>query len=449
MMQRSFNRRETRPERPLHLLLWRCAELIFFITLHGLELLFRLAIRVSTGRGRTPLSLCGACLTGLFESLGATYIKVGQILSSRPDLLPPDIVMALSRLQDQVASFDGRNIPRLIEEAFGRRLEEIFESFDLVPISSASVAQVHRARLRQGPPVAVKIRRPGLVVKVRTDLLMLEFFARTLNRIPAMRFIPLTGLVAEFSQSIEEQLDFNLEAENCRRFYRNFEQARGIKIPKLFDDLCVESVLTMEYLDGLLKVGELDFSRRQYEMVAATSLRAFYQMVFVDGFVHCDMHPGNVFFRDDGQFVILDMGLVARLDDTTLNNFLEFFFGMVTNNGQKCARIIYETATFRAKDCDREKFEAAVAAVVNEYATRKARDFEVTGFATQLFNTQRRFGIRGATDFTMTILSLVVFEGIVKQIDPELDFQDEARRFILKAKYGIIPPRPLVPPHPG
>jgi len=199
----------------------------------------------------------------------------------------------------------------------------------------------------------------------------------------------------------------------------------------------------MEYMEDRVKVEDLKCSQNQKETMAVEGLRAFYQMMFTDGLVHGDMHPGNIFFKDRDEIIILDTGLVAKLNETTKKNFTEFFFGMVTRNGHKCGQIIFESATEIKPGFDQTKFFAVITEIVNKHSEKSAREFEVTSFATDLFTAQRIFGIRGATDFTMTIISLVVFEGIMKQIYPELDFQDEARRFILRTKYGIMPPRSL------
>jgi ubiquinone biosynthesis protein len=251
----------------------------------------------------------------------------------------------------------------------------------------------------------------------------------------------LLSLSKEFGRAIEEQLDFKLEAERNRQFRRNFARNPIVRFPALIEPLCTESVLTMEYMEDLIRVEDLQCLTSNRETLAVYGLRAFYQMIFNDGLVHGDMHPGNVFFNGKGELVILDTGLVAQLDEATRENFTDFFFGMVTRNGQKCAQIIYESATYRTPDCDANGFRAHVAEIVNRHADKNAREFEVTSFAADLFVAQRRYGIRGATDFIMTIISLLVFEGIMKQIHPELDFQDEARRFILKTKYGLRPPR--------
>ncbi|KYC43737.1 hypothetical protein WA1_00810 [Scytonema hofmannii PCC 7110] len=414
-------------------LLWRLAEISFSFIIHLIRLVVRLGIRTLLDRKPKLNRLLGDFIAELLESLGATFIKIGQILSSRPDLLPSEIIASLTRLQDRVAPFNTRRIPGLIQEAFGRSINEIFESFDYKPISSASVAHVHWARLKDGTEVAVKIRRPGLLRKVKNDLLIIKSFAKTLDLFPIMRLIPLTGLVAEFSKSIELQLDFTIEANNNQLFHKNFAEVKNIIFPKLINELCTDSVLVMEFLNGLMKVSEVDFTPMQRKTSAIASVRALYKMIFIDGFIHADLHPGNIYFREGGECVILDLGMVASLNGSDLKDFVDFFLGMVINNGKNCARVVYDTATYRAKDCDRQKFEAGIVQLINEHSSKTAREFEVTSFAVQLFNIQRQFGIRGSTNFTMAILSLAVFEGIVKQLQADLDFQGEARSFIFHA----------------
>ncbi|HJQ23888.1 MAG TPA: AarF/UbiB family protein [Blastocatellia bacterium] len=413
-------------------LVFRAFEMVILLTFYFARLCIYSAAFRLFGLGSAPKSLLGHSLAKLFESLGATFIKIGQILSSRPDLLPPEIVAPLSLLQDRVAPFDSKKIPGLIRDAFGQPIEAIFEHFEMAPIFGASVAQVHKARLKDGREVAVKVRRPGIPNKVKGDLTLLRLCASTLSLIPAMRLVPLKELIEEFGQAVAQQLDFSIEAESNRRFRENFSGFDNIKFPVPVGELCTESILTMEFLKDLKKIEALDFTPDERKAVAIEGLRALYKMIFVDGFIHADLHPGNIFFRR-GEVIFLDFGMTATLVGDDLKNFVDFFYGMASNNGKVCARVVYDTATFRTDEDNREMFEAAMVRMINEHSIKEARDFEVTQFAAELFDLQRRFGIRGTTKFTMTIVSLAVFEGIVKQLHPELDFQAEARQFILKA----------------
>jgi ubiquinone biosynthesis protein len=384
-------------------------------------------------RGRSGAHAMGRSLARLFQALGGAFVKVGQVLSSRADLLPGAVIEALEGLQDRMAPFDSRLIPGLLQEAFGRPVEEIFEWVDPAPVASASIATVHRARLVGGQTVALKLRRPGIVRKVLTDLTLLRMFGRLLSHVPGMKLIPVEDLVEEFCRAVAGQIDFNLEASNHRGIQRNLRTRPEIKIPVLIDDLCCESVLTMEYIEDLPKVQDLSLTSDERKSVALVSLQAVYQMIFVDGLVHADLHPGNIFFRRGPECVLLDMGLVARLDAGVRDAFTRFFMAMASNEGIECARIVYETAADRHPACDRAKFEQAMVSLVDEYSSKNAVEFEVVNFVIALFNVQRHFRLRGSADFTMTIMSLVVFEGIIKALCPTLDFQEEARRFFVSS----------------
>lgn len=407
------------------------AAVCLFSTRLALACLVRLVRR--TGPGYSEL--CGVCAAGLCEALGPTFVKLGQILSSRPDLLPAGAAAPLARLQDQVRPFESRLVPRIIEEAYGRPLGEVFSSFDLVPVSAASVAQVHRARLLDGRLVAVKIRRPGVVRTVEDDLRILRFCATYLSRLPFMRTLPLSELVEDIGTPVRQQLDFAAEAENNALFRRHFDGAERVKFPELVEPLCADGIIVMEFMERLQKVNSTRLSAAEHRSAARAGLHALYKMIFIDGFIHADMHPGNVFVREWGEFVILDTGLVARLSPSEQQDFVNFFFGLVNNEGRECARIVFDNASYYGRGCDRAAFEEAMVGLVAEHSALKSSEFEVARFVYQLVALQRRFRIRGSTKFMMTILSMVVFDGICKQLYPECDFQGEARGYLITAKY--------------
>lgn len=389
-----------------------------------------------TGRRRRVADLAGRALADLCEALGPAYIKLAQAASTRPDLLPAPVVAALARLQDDVAPFDGRAAAATVESAFGRPIAELFVTFQERPVASASIAQVHRATLADGRTVAVKVRRPGIVPRVEADLALWRAAARLLACVPGLRDLPWPELVEEVGRPVHDQLNFLAEAENNRLFRSQFADAEGVRFPALVEELCGESVLTMEFIEPLTRVTSTEMADADRKAAARTGLRTLYAMIFVHGHVHADMHPGNVFVGPWGLFVILDTGLVARLDDADRRDFVDFFFGIVNNDGRLCARIIEGTATSRnPRRYDGRAFEAAMAELVGRYAALRSREFEVTRFVWELVALQRRFGIRGSMKFMTTIMAMVVFDGICKQLDPGCDFQAEARGFLIAARY--------------
>ena len=413
----------------------RSLEILLLVVRYGAGFCVRVAHLCLRRRKDRYAQLLGESLATFCEALGPAFIKFGQILSSRPDLLPAGVGAPLRRLQNQIAPFDGAQTPKILEAAFERPLHELFDSFDLKPIASASIAQVHRARLKDGREVAVKVRRSGVSRVVDNDMRILRFVGKTLSKLPGMRAVPLPELVDEFVGPIKQQLDFRLEAANNRRFREEFVRTEHIRLPALVDDLCTENVLTMEYMDHLQRTDFNSLSTSERKTAALAGLRALYKMIFLDGLVHADMHPGNVYVREWGEFVILDTGLVAILDADNQRDFVDFFFGLINNEGRECARIIYENAAYRAKNLDRAAFEEAMVELIARHSALKCHEFEVADFVYQLMELQRRFKIRGSTKFMMTILSMVVYDGICKQLYPLCDFQTEARGFLITARY--------------
>lgn len=384
----------------------------------------------------------------LLERLGPTFIKIGQVLSARPDLTPAPLCAALARLQEHVEPVPWSVLQPAVERSFGARLTLHFASIDPRPVAAGSIAQVHRGILRDGRVVAVKIRRPGVERIVAADLALLRAVARAAAHLPGMHATPVRELVEEVGRPVAEQLDFRLEAQNHREIRGMFRHVERLTIPALIDELCTDAVLTMEFVHGLQSIVTAPLADRERRDAALVGLRALYRMIFAGGLVHADMHPGNVFARDWGEVVILDMGLVARLTPRDREAFVDFFFGIITDRGEECARIVVEGASALGRKYQADRFTDAMRQLVSRHAHRRSREFEISAFVTELIALQRRFDVRGSTAFMSTVLAMVVYEGICKQLYPECDFQSEARGFLVLARYATgrtAPREPLAP----
>lgn len=406
---------------------------------------FLLHWAVTRIRSRPPAAaLAGRYAAACCESLGGFFVKAGQILGARRDLLPPRAAAELARLQDSTSSVPRSKYKKWIRESLGGPPETWFAEFDRLPMASASIAQVHRARLYDGTEVAVKIRRPGIENAIYDDQRACRLLAACIEKLPGWRPVPMRAIMDEFGSVIEGQLDFVREADSCERMRANLASLGYVVLPRIYRQYCSQRVLTMEYLEGLAHTDEVAaWSCEERRLAAVRSVHAVYTMTFVHGFLHGDLHPGNVFFRKGGVLVLLDFGVIADLEGINLKHFADFFFGIVTNNGRDCARVVYETAIDAPAET-RLAFQADMVQLVARYSAKRAREFEVSRFAVELFDCQRRHRVCGATIFMKTILAFMVFESIAKQIDPELDFQGEARQFIPQVLRRLAPPRQAV-----
>jgi ubiquinone biosynthesis protein len=409
----------------------------------ALRLAFRLASARLAQRGTSRQRVIGRTLAELFEVLGPTYIKLGQILSTRRDLLSEPVTQELARLQDQLPPVSFSVVPALFRRELGTEVEEVFSELDPSPIASASIASVYRGRLRDGRQVAVKVLRPGIRRCVRADLRLLRSLSGLFGRLPPLRRLPLRRAMDEFGTCLERQLDFRLEAEANRRVRAALASEPNVSIPELVEELCGPSVITMQFIEGL---GRTRTGSDGAALQAA--LRALYRMIFVEGFIHCDLHHGNVHFLPGGRAVLIDFGFMAEIEDAERLKFAEFFFAMATNDGARCAQIIRETAIFSPPGLDYEAFAADITSLVGSVSGAKASRFQVAGFVLGLFNSQRRYGIVGTTAFIMAIISLLVFEGLAKEVYPDLDFQREALPFILGASSRRNDRKPVTSPEP-
>lgn len=395
----------------------------------GVFLRHRLRLR---GADATPRA-AGVALVRLCTGLGATFIKVGQIASTRADLLPRPLVGELAALQDRVPAFPFATVRGLVECELARPLADVFASFDEAPVAAASVAQVHRAVLRDsGEVVAVKVRRPDILDKVRLDRAILLALARAGERlVPSLRLVSLSTAMGIFCDAVEEQLHFTNEAANNARFHANFAADPEVDFPRLRPELCTDGVLVMEFIDGV-READLDLHPIDVRRVVTAGMRCVCRMIFSHGFVHADLHAGNLRFFPPGRVVLLDLGLVGRLSDEDRLGIAATLFAFASGDGHTVARLFYEGAPYRATP-DYAAYEREMVAVVDSLHRRGMGSLQITVEIGRLFDILRRHHIHARSHMTMVNLALMAAEGLGKRLAPEMSLTDEALPYLAEA----------------
>lgn len=396
------------------------------------------------GEGRSPElrdALRGEVLASALEKLGATFIKFGQILATRPDILPPGVTTALARLQDAVPAASYTEVERVLGEELGEKREH-FASIEERPVAAASVAQVHRGVLEDGSVVAIKVQRAEAASQIERDLSLLSICATVVDWLPGMKYMSIPGAVEKFAAALRAQLDFRREASNNRRIAANFADEPKIGVPKLYDELCTQRVLTMEFIDGIKPTDV----REDREGLAQAGFRCIAQMVFVDGFMHADMHPGNLIFTRDGRVFMIDLGLVAEIPEDMRKVWCDTFISVVTGDGAKAAALFYGYAP-RVDGTNYAAFEADIQAHLATLAGRPLNEIEVSSAVGKAVGILRKHRVQVDPVFTVVNLSMLVAEGIGKQLDPSFDVYACAMPFLMEASLryptGRAPLRPI------
>ncbi|MHB1946702.1 MAG: ubiquinone biosynthesis regulatory protein kinase UbiB [Gammaproteobacteria bacterium] len=372
------------------------------------------------------------------EALGPIFVKAGQILSTRGDLIPEDIAEELAKLQDQVPSFPGIEAKRMIEEALNANISDVFTEFDLTALASASIAQVHAAKLLSGQSVVIKVLRPDVRKLIDRDLDVLTMLAKSAERYwsESRRFKPVQ-IINEISHTLYDELDLMREGANASQLRRNFLNSKMLYIPEIFWDYSRANVLVMERIEGIPvhNVAALKAAGMNMKKLAERGIEIFFTQVFRDCFFHADMHPGNIFVAhgdtENPQYIAVDFGIVGSLNNKDQRYLAENMLAFFKRDYQRVAEL-HVASGWLPPDTRIDQFEGAIRAVCEPIFERPLKDISFGQLLFRLFQTARRFNINIQPQLILLQKTLLNIEGVGRQIYPELDLWTTAAPFLEK-----------------
>jgi ubiquinone biosynthesis protein len=377
------------------------------------------------------------------EELGPAYIKLGQILSTRPDLLPADVIEELSKLQDHVPPCPFEDLRRIIEEDLRGSLEEKFLQLEEAPLASASIGQVHRGRLHSGEEVAVKVRRPGIRKIIEVDLEIMLHLATLMERHIAelAPHRPVT-VVQEFAGTLEKELDFALEAANMRRFAKDFEDNPAVHIPEVYREFSTLRVLTMEFVEGIKisRIDLIDAAGMDKHLLTSRGADLVLKQVFLNGFFHADPHPGNLFVLPDHVICMLDFGMIGIVDRDTRERFVDLIDSVVNRDEPAMVDALLQLTEWDVHP-DTRRMQRDVTDFISRHLYRPLREIEIGSLLKELIMLAARHGLRIPPDLFLMIKAFATVEGVGRQLDPEFDIIAQAKPFLIKVNAERFSPR--------
>lgn len=355
----------------------------------------------------------------LLTDLGPTFVKLGQVLSTRGDLLPSDFIEELSELQDNVPPVPFDQVKAQVTDAFGVELDELFSEFSPEPVAAASMAQAHKAKTRDGQPVIVKVQRPGIAEQLRADLSVLHYLARMLEAvIEEVGVYTPTGIIEEFDKAVHEELDFLNEASNIRAFFKNHLERPSTKIPKVYDELTARTVLTMEFIEApKLFQAKLDEAGKQ--ALAKIILEGAFHQLFEDGLFHGDPHPGNLLVLPGPVLALIDFGLVGRVTRQMQETLIQLVLAIGLKDSESAARILYRLGTPDART-NLMAFRQDIDAILGTYLPTSLKDVDTKHLLADILNLAVKYRIRIPKEFAILSRAAVATEGILRSLYPDM-----------------------------
>ena len=376
------------------------------------------------------------------SELGPTFIKLGQILSTRADLLPAEFIEELATLQDHVPAFSQEEVHAQLHAAFGKNPSEIFKELSLEPLAAASIAQVHRAKTQAGDDVVVKIQRPGIAEQIRSDLNVLRYVARLLEAVVEETGIySPTGIVEEFEKAILEELDFLHEASNVRAFYANNKDRPYLRVPKVYDELCTRTVLTLEFLKGV-KISQAQLGPEQRATVARNIVDASFKQLFVDGLFHGDPHPGNVLLLEGDVIGLLDFGVVGRVTRQMQETLVMLCLAVALKDSDSVARILYRVGVPDSR-ANLNAFRGDIESILGQHLPTTLKEVDARHLLRDLLDLAVKYRIRIPKEYAVLSRAAMATEGMLRTLHPDLNILEIAMPYAKQLLAGRYDPNQL------
>ncbi len=394
--------------------------------------------------GETPhrMGTLAQRIKSALEELGPTFIKFGQLLSLRPDMLPEALITELSKLQDEVEPFPFEKVIEIIEKDYQRPVCEIFTEITPEPIGSASIAQVHKAILLNGDKVIIKVRRPDIEKTIESDIEILFHFAKMLsNRFPEIKLYEPVRMVGEFARHIRREIDFSIEAQNCERFNKNFEGDTTIHIPAVYSQFTTERLLVLEHMSGIKadRVEELKALGFDLKTIAHNGASAFFKMVLIDGLFHGDPHPGNVFIRYDGAIAFIDFGITGKLSSEHQVRVVNMFLGLMTKDSDKILKNLLVMGVM-PNNIDIALLKYEIDEFIDDYYGRPLKNIELGKVMLQTIKIAVRHKIRVPAEYSLLSKATMEIEAIGRNLDPDFEANKIAGPFIKEITKKLLWP---------